>query len=497
MFGSIVTRLAPLGPIVLIALSAPACSGPTNDAFSAFEDPTAAPEPIRAAAQAVVRINTASGSATGVFLSKDGVLLTNNHVLGAEICPKEGCYARFSFAHERESPFKPPVNVFVQPLHVDIGLDMAVVQAYSVDNAGNRQGKLAAPHSVELASRDAESLLGTQVHVIGHPEGRLKKWTTGDVADTDGSWFQATSASLPGNSGSPILNDSGQLVGLLHRGPTGEDLITENGANLYSIGTASAAIDAALKEPLPATVPSLSADRAASEVAAQNALYLHAHAATATVGGAPQDVLTILGQACDQGLARDDYTSPEDFYGSVSPCLDSMQWISCTSAPTVSSWGVCPDAAEKDAWRGRYQKLFEQQRALNGELWLDMVSFALQSLESSDAKGIAVGRASLTKVLDQARPPLDPSLAVYLAAFGIDEYDGDKTVDFLRAYESVPHYELAVPQIVYTALWLSNWKAIDEEETKAILARLAEDDNLSLGDKLLIEEVQYNWGFIK
>jgi V8-like Glu-specific endopeptidase len=497
MRGAMVTRFRPLVSIILIALSAPACSGPTNTAFSAFEDPADAPAPIRDAAQAVVSIDTASGSATGVFLSKDGMLLTNNHVLGVEVCPREGCYAKFTFSHERKSPSTPPVDVFVEPLHVDIGLDMAVLQAYSVDSSGRRGKKLVSPQSIELKPRDAGSLMGTHVHVIGHPKGRLKKWTSGEVVGSDGLWFSATAASLPGNSGSPVLDDAGHIVGLLHRGPTGADLITQSGANLYSIATASAAIEAALGEELPATVQSLYSDMTADDVAEQQELYLQAHVANASVDGVQKPVLTILGDACDQGLRRDDYTSPDDFYEGVRACSAAMRWILCDAAPTTRNWGVCPDETTRDLWRARFLLLFERQRGLNGELWLDAVSFAEGSLQTSEKQGFDAGRASLTRALADARPPLDLPLAPYLAAFDIDTYDGNATVDFLRAYADVPHYELWVPEIVYTALWLRSRDRLEPSEVESILARLEGDEHVSLGGKLLIEEVQYNLGFIE
>ena len=84
---------------------------------------------------------------------------------------------------------------------------------------------------------------------MGHPEGALKKWTDGQVTDANGQWITTTAYTLPGDSGSPILNDQGQVIGLLHRGPTSEDLFAENGVDMYSLGTASAPIVAAMAAP--------------------------------------------------------------------------------------------------------------------------------------------------------------------------------------------------------------------------------------------------------
>ena len=63
-------------------------SGPS---FPHFNHIATAPAAIKTAARAVVRIHTAKAYGTGSFISPDGLLLTNNHVLGVPVCPIEGC----------------------------------------------------------------------------------------------------------------------------------------------------------------------------------------------------------------------------------------------------------------------------------------------------------------------------------------------------------------------------------------------------------------------
>src|SRR5262249_25330296 len=157
------------------------------------------------------------------------------------------------------------------PLHVDVGLDMAVLQVFSVDASGEPGNKLTASTFLSLSARDASALVGTHVNVIGHPHGALKKWSEGDVVDADGLWFRSAATALPGNGGSRILDDDGKIVGLRHRAPTDPGLITEDGANLYSVGTAAAAISAALKNELPATVVSVGAPASAEDIVKRQA----------------------------------------------------------------------------------------------------------------------------------------------------------------------------------------------------------------------------------
>ena len=191
--------------------------------FSAFKDVDSAPAAIKKSAAAVFRIRTANAYGTGSFISSDGLILTNNHVAGIDVCALEGCYASLAIDHQRHSPVTDPVDVFLEPLNVNIGLDMAVLRAWRVGATGTKLVKLESPDYLTFEPRQAAELTGSKVFVVGHPEGRLKKWTTGEVADADGLWFRASAFSLPGNSGSPILNEGGHIVGLLHRGPSGEE----------------------------------------------------------------------------------------------------------------------------------------------------------------------------------------------------------------------------------------------------------------------------------
>ena len=68
------------------------------DKFYELKHIEAAPEVVREAAKAVVRINN---NATAFFVSNDGLLLTNNHVLGELDCALEGCSVRLDFDYQK------------------------------------------------------------------------------------------------------------------------------------------------------------------------------------------------------------------------------------------------------------------------------------------------------------------------------------------------------------------------------------------------------------
>jgi hypothetical protein len=485
---SLVTMRVGLLPLLVLQLAA--CSN--NDAPSvvlpSFGDVSDAPAAIQTAAQAVVRISTVGEFATGSFISPTGVLLTNNHVLGVGICPVEGCYAQLTFMYQRHSPLTAPQQVFVVPMAVDVGLDMAVVQVYS----GPGGSMLDTPHHLTLASRDPASLEAMHVHVVGHPEGDLKKWTQGTVVDSDGTWIWFTAYSLPGNSGSPLLDDDGQMVGVLHRGPTAQDLVSSGGIDEYAIGTASSALIGAMGAPLPAAMVSIQAPTTDDEVVQHDAVYLNARVANAMVNGVPSPVLSSLGAACDAGQARQDYASPEDLASALAPCTRAEFWIECRADAAAGGFGVCPQ--DTGAWALRYQGVYDRWRALNGELTLDMVSFAPAALTSSRAAGLQTGAGQLTAALQAATAPLDFTISSYLAAFDVGAYSGTQILDFLHAYASRPGYALSATDIAATALWLNHDGVLSGPDTDTFLKALAADGTVDIGTKLYIENVLYESG---
>jgi hypothetical protein len=334
--------------------------------------------------------------------------------------------------------------------------------------------------------------MGAHVHIVGHPEGRLKKWTHGDVVDSSGSWVVATAFILPGNSGSPILDDNGHVVGLIHRGPTGQDLVSGDGVDEFSIGTASSALVAAMHAPLPAALHS-TADVVTDEQAVERQrVYRNARFDSPSVGGTAKSILTSLGDACDKGLARTDYASPEDLSSALEPCTDAMDWIECRSDVAPGGYGVCPTADDTAKWRTRYDAVDAHYRALNGQMALDPITFGRAALATDKATGKADAANALNATLASVNPALDFGVAVYLAAFGVGSYGGQALVDYTRGYRNVPHYELQGTDIVLTALWLNQDQLLGGNDANTILTGLAGDDAVDLGTKLYVEEIRYD-----
>jgi hypothetical protein len=482
-----------LAPVIVITVALGCSSGGSGGSnLPSFHDISGAPSKIQTAAEAVVRIRMAAGYGTGAFISSSGLLLTNDHVLGDTVCPIEGCSIQLTFGLELGKPVPSPMTVFAVPQAVDVGLDMTVAQIY--DAPGGTA--LPTPAFLTFHDLDAASLLGMHVTIVGHPEAALKKWTDGLVVDAFGDWFTADAYSLPGNSGSPLLDDDGNIVGLIHRGPTSEDLITNDSVDVYSIGTASAPLDAAMAAPLPSEMISLTAETTGQDLVTNNLVYLNGRAVEASVGGTATNVLSALGQACDAALARTDFVSPDDLTAALQPCSDGQRWIECRSDVTLPPYGVvCPAASEAASWATRFQTMNTLWVAMNGNTDLSPLSFGIAALSSSMASGLSAGATSLQAALTAAGQVLDFSIANYLSAFAVPSYAGNDTLTWLRAYKSRPDYALFATSIASAFLWSTDNGLIDSSEARSALADLASNDNVDVGSKLYIQNQQYLRGY--
>jgi serine protease Do len=134
-----------------------------------------------------------SGGGSGFVVSRDGLTLTNAHVLrGAES----------------------PVIVIMADgteLTADIlgsdptGNDLAAIKIRNVSKL--QPLKLANPKSVEV---------GQSIYAIGSPIGQMNTFTTGIISriDKQKRMIQHDAAINPGNSGGPLLNSKAEVIGI-------------------------------------------------------------------------------------------------------------------------------------------------------------------------------------------------------------------------------------------------------------------------------------------
>jgi S1-C subfamily serine protease len=149
----------------------------------------------RQATPAVVGIQTGAGSGSGVVIREDGVILTNSHVIG------NARQVRVSLADGTEHTGT--------VLGRDQRIDIAVLRVPATNLP-------AAP----LADSDLLEV-GQLAFAIGNPLGFERTVTRGIVSGLNRALgaqldelIQTDAAINPGNSGGPLLNSSGQVIGI-------------------------------------------------------------------------------------------------------------------------------------------------------------------------------------------------------------------------------------------------------------------------------------------
>ena len=143
----------------------------------------------------VVRIRTQTSIGSGVVFAESGLIVTNAHVVGANAEVLVETY------DGRECPGT--------VVAADLAADLALVSTAD-------DGKLWRPVPVEATESPR---IGSEVYVIGHPLGLGWTITRGIVSGLrprNGSEIIQTDAAIsPGNSGGPLIDDHGHLLGIV------------------------------------------------------------------------------------------------------------------------------------------------------------------------------------------------------------------------------------------------------------------------------------------
>jgi serine protease Do len=183
-------------------------SAPLTPKRAAPRKELSAEEIMRRAMPAVVRLDGEHSQGSGFFLTDNGIIATNRHVADGE--------ASFFVVTATGA------RLLGKIAYSDPSLDLALVK---VDGTGYTRLPLA-----DLASVRP----GATVYAIGNPGGGLPESVTrgivsgvGRVEKHDGTWIQTDAAINPGNSGGPLVDATGEVVGIAtftRLGPDGAKL---------------------------------------------------------------------------------------------------------------------------------------------------------------------------------------------------------------------------------------------------------------------------------
>ncbi|MCA1950625.1 MAG: S1C family serine protease [Treponema sp.] len=142
------------------------------------------------------------------FIDKSGLLITNYHVIASEVDPKyNGISRMFIRMGDASSPKIPAKVIGWDPI-----MDLAVIKAEIV------------PEYVFSVIGSDTAQVGEKVYAIGSPAGLEKTVTSGIISALNrrllqlGDVIQLDAAVNHGNSGGPVVNEQGNLLGVVFAG---------------------------------------------------------------------------------------------------------------------------------------------------------------------------------------------------------------------------------------------------------------------------------------
>lgn len=142
----------------------------------------------------IVKINTSEGSGSGFYLKSKGIIVTNHHVINGNM--------KVSLEDQDKQRYLAKV-VFVDPTY-----DLAFLLP---------EKELDTPEIIFASVKSVQNL--ERVSVLGFPFGMPFTITEGVISSTNqlvnGRRFIQTDAAVnPGNSGGPLVNNKGEVIGV-------------------------------------------------------------------------------------------------------------------------------------------------------------------------------------------------------------------------------------------------------------------------------------------
>ncbi len=164
-------------------------------------------EGVQAFGPAVVVVKSPAGLGSGFIVHEDGYLITNFHVIEGQ---KHFTVTQFVQAG---AELKRVIHKKIRIVALDAFHDLAVLQI---------EDEHETPFPKVVLSLD-EPVYGESIFVIGNPAGLERTVTEGILSHTgrlfEGSLYLQLDASVnPGNSGGPLFNSHGQVIGVVNMG---------------------------------------------------------------------------------------------------------------------------------------------------------------------------------------------------------------------------------------------------------------------------------------
>jgi len=163
---------------------------------------------VKELAPAIVVVKTPRGMGTGWFCNRDGYLVTNNHVVAGERS------ITVTMFHKEGEGFGKKVFKKVRIVALNDKMDLALLKIE--EKIGIKYPQLYLGDSTKLK-------VGDKAFAIGNPLGLERSTSQGNISKTARNfegrlYLQTTAPIAPGNSGGPLFNERGEVIGVVNMG---------------------------------------------------------------------------------------------------------------------------------------------------------------------------------------------------------------------------------------------------------------------------------------
>jgi endonuclease G len=189
-----------------------------------------------------IRIRSAQGRTLGFgtgFMVSPRLLMTNNHVLASR---NDAAFSHCEFNFQDDLTGRPvPTSIFeLDPdlfFETNIALDFTLVAVKERARSGSGDvSELQFFGWNRLIEEEGKAILGEFLNIIQHPNGEPKQLALreNEFIDLLDNFLHYKTDTAPGSSGSPVLNDQWEIVGLHHSGVPRKDangrILTRDGS---------------------------------------------------------------------------------------------------------------------------------------------------------------------------------------------------------------------------------------------------------------------------
>ncbi len=452
--------------------------------FYALKNINDAPEAIIKASQAVILIENKSSRGTGVFISEDGLLMTNHHVLGNENCTIEGCYSTLLFDYQIGKKHSRKI-FFLEPVYSRKSDDVAIYRVYE-----NKDEPYRPNHWIKPDFLQARELMEGDLYVVGHPFGNLKKFSVGEFLYDLGKQIVTSIFIVKGNSGSPVFTSDGKFVAIAFAADSHLPTISRTGLNFKSnlklfnsIFEGKDSLDAVLEG---ATVEDIISY---NDIKTFDDFVRYADITSSlklwkldSVKGEDIHIADILLEGCD--------------IDHPSVCLDMMYWVECRPSYRQKH-EKCFDEETLANLRKTFLRIFDKSVIDRGFISsIDWVGNYLSKLYPYSMKNDFIEKVNrIGEALNTHNPPLTLELATSLIYFGYNNvnpyYRDTNLLEFVMNYKKQPNYKFKLKHVCNALKNAADREWIDKDVFREQVVGVLNDEQIGIYDYLFCESQLY------